>query len=563
MWKNDAFAAYFLDPYAAAVEKALFSFSSADVVGRVWRRDWTVWKPVADGVENRLNWLEAPWSMAGQVRGLEAWADSLRQAGFRTAVVLGMGGSSLAPEVFSTMLPTEPGWLDLIVLDTTAPDAIHRARTRLKPATTVFLVSSKSGTTAETVALLNSFYQWVAERLGAANAGRHFVAVSDPGSPLETLGRSLGFHSFVAGDPAIGGRFSALSPFGLAPAALKGLALERLLAGAAEMGRACGQTNVHENPGAVLGAIIGVLGLAGRNKLTLVLPPAWRSLGAWLEQLIAESTGKEGRGILPVCESGLESPELLSRDRLFVLISSPGDETDVHVRASLVGSRVPHILLPLREPYALGRQFFLWEMATALVGRLLAVNPFDQPNVEATKSRTREVLAAGPAAEMSSIEEVAADGPEDIIEGEILAFLRGAGPGDYVGLQAFIDPDERAERELEKLRVAVRDVFRLAATAGFGPRFLHSTGQLHKGDRGQGLYLQLVAEPVRDLEIPGIPGSPAPAPSFGKLIDAQAKGDWLALRDAGRRVVRVNLGRDGASGLSRLTALVKKIRRRQ
>ena len=561
MWKNDAFAAFYLDPYAAAVEKALFGFSSEDVVGRVWRRDWTVWKPVDDGIGNRLNWLEAPWSMAGQVPGLEAWAEALRQAGFRTAVVLGMGGSSLAPEVFATMFPTEPGWLDLIVLDTTAPDAIHRVRAGLKPATTVFLVSSKSGTTAETTALLNSFYQWTADRLGGANAGRHFIAVSDPGSPLEALGRTLGFRSFVAGDPAIGGRFSALSPFGLAPAALKGLAFERLLAGAAEMARACGQTNIHENPGAVLGAIIGVLGLGGRNKLSLVLPPAWRSLGAWLEQLIAESTGKEGRGILPVCESAFDSPELMSRDRLFVLISAPGDETDVRVRSALVAGAVPHILLPLREPYALGRQFFLWEMAVALAGRLLGVNPFDQPNVEATKRRTREVLAAGPDAESGGIEEVAADGPEDVVEAELIAFLGGVGPGDYVGLQAFIDPDERVEGELERFRVAIRDAFRLAVTAGFGPRFLHSTGQLHKGDRGQGLFLQLVGEPVRDLEIPAIPGSPAPAPSFGKLIDAQARGDWLALRDAGRRILRIDLDRDPAAGLARLTRLVQRMRR--
>ncbi|MDH4198151.1 MAG: glucose-6-phosphate isomerase [Candidatus Aminicenantes bacterium] len=562
MWKNEAFAAFFLDPFAAAVEKALFAFSSEKVISRVWRKDWTVWKPVDEEIGNRLNWLEAPWSMAGQVAGLKAWADSLRRAGFRTAVVLGMGGSSLAPEVFSSIFPTERGWLDLAVLDTTAPDAIHRARSRLQPATTVFLVSSKSGTTAETNALLNSFYDWMAERLGAANAGRHFIAVSDPASPLETLSRTLGFHSFVAGDPAIGGRFSALSAFGLAPAALKGLDLDRLLAGAADMGRVCGLTNVHENPAAVLGAILGVLALGGRNKLTLLLSPAWRSLGAWLEQLIAESTGKEGRGILPICEAGLASPDLLSHDRLFVLISSPGDETDLAVRSALVSSKVPHILLPLRERYALGRQFFLWEMATALAGRVLGINPFDQPNVDATKRRTREVLTMASAAETGDIEDIAADGPEEVVEAELLSFLGGAGPGAYAALQAFVDPDDRVERELERLRVAFRDAFRLAVTAGFGPRFLHSTGQLHKGDRGQGLFLQLVAEPARDLDIPDIPGSPAPAPSFGRLIDAQAKGDWLALRDAGRRVIRINLGQEGASGLRRLTGLIQSMRRR-
>ncbi len=562
MWKNEAFAAFFLDPYAAAIEKALSALSAGQVISRIWRKDWTVWKPVDEEIGNRLNWLEAPWSMAGQVAGLEGWADSLRRAGFKMAVVLGMGGSSLAPEVFASVFPTERGSLDLAVLDTTAPDAIHRVRVRLRPATTVFIVSSKSGTTAETTALLNSFYDWVRKCLGEANAGRHFVAVSDPGTPLETLSRDLGFRSFLAGDPGIGGRFSALSTFGLAPAALKGIRLGRLLAGAADQARACGRTNVRENPAVILGAILGVLCSAGRNKLTLVLPPAWRSLGAWLEQLIAESTGKEGRGILPVCESAFDSPNRLSRDRLFVLISPPGDDTDVAIRAALVEGKVPHIVLPLRDPYALGGQFFLWEMATALAGHLLGVNPFDQPNVDATKRRTREVLAGAPPVESDTVEEIAADGPEVVVEAELLSFLGGAGPGAYVSLQAFLDPDPGTERELEKLRVTVRDAFQITATAGFGPRFLHSTGQLHKGDRGHGLFLQLVGEPARDLAIPDIPGSPAPAPSFGRLIDAQAKGDWLALRDAGRRVLRVNLGRDATAGLIRIAGLVRTIGRK-
>lgn len=534
-----AFSAGNLESFAADIDRALAALAADDVVARLGRRDGTIWRGDPGEIAGRLGWLGAPGAMAAEAPRLAAWASGLRREGFRAVLLLGMGGSSLAPEVFGRAFPAGGAGLDLEILDSTAPGAVLRAAAARRPATTLYVVSSKSGATAETAAFLNFFYERAAARLGAGNAGRHFVAVTDPGTPLERLAGALGFRAVFPGDPAIGGRFSALSPFGLLPAALRGLDLARLLDAARETARACERPEVRENPGLRLGAILGVLAAGGRDKLTLLASPGYAPAADWLEQLVAESTGKEGRGILPVIEPSGSPAGAAERDRLFILLGEAGDGSLDGSRATLEAAAAPFLEFALADAYALGGFFYLWELATAVAGRILGVNPFDQPDVEATKKKTREVLAAAGAAP-GPVEAESRDG------GDIdaaAAFLRtGAGTADYIALQAFLDPDAGNRAALEALRAALRDGAGRAVTSGFGPRFLHSTGQLHKGDAGRGLFLQLTSPAREDAVLPGLPGSPAPAPSFGTLIEAQARGDRLALVEKGRRIHHLRLG---------------------
>ncbi len=549
---SDAFAARNLEAFAPDIDRALDGLAADDVVARMARLDGTVWRGDPQEIAGRLGWIGAPGAMAAEAPRLAAWASGLRRAGFRSVLLLGMGGSSLAPEVFGTAFPTGLDGLELAILDSTAPGAVLRAASAHDPATTLYVVSSKSGTTAETNAFLNFFYDRAAARLGTGNAGRHFVAITDPSTPLERLAGALGFRAVFSGDPAIGGRFSALSPFGLVPAALKGVDLGRLLEAAGETARACGRPEVRENPGARLGAILGFLASAGRNKLTLLAPPEFLPAADWLEQLVAESTGKEGRGILPVVEPTWNTAPKPGRDRLYVLLGEAGDGSLDGARASLEGAGAPCIEMALDDLHDLGGFFYLWETATAIAGRVLGVNPFDQPDVEATKRKTREVLAAarGVAGNPSAPAESGDGGIE-----AAAAFLRaGAGASDYLALQAFLDPSSENRSALESLRAALRDRTGLAVTSGFGPRFLHSTGQLHKGDAGRGTFLQFTAPTRRDAALSDLPGSPAPAPSFGTLIEAQAQGDRLALLEKGRRVHHLRLGVEPAADIDRLKA---------
>lgn len=552
---TDAFSTRNLEAFAPDIDRALDGLAADDVVARMARLDGTVWRGDPREIAGRLGWLGAPEAMAAEAPRLAAWASGLRRAGFRSVLLLGMGGSSLAPEVFGAAFPSGPSGLELEILDSTAPAAVLRAAAAHEPATTLYVVSSKSGTTAETNAFLNFFYDRAAARLGAANPGRHFVAITDPATPLERLAGALGFRTVFPGDPAIGGRFSALSPFGLVAAALKGVDLDRLLEAAGETARACGRPDVRDNPGARLGAILGVAASAGRNKLTLLPAPGLIPAADWLEQLVAESTGKEGRGILPVVEPAWNAGAAPGRDRLFVLLKEAGDVGLDEAKAALEAAAAPFVEMPLAGLYDLGGFFYLWEAATAVAGRVLGVNPFDQPDVEATKRKTREILAAArDAAGISAAPQESGSREDEGFEAAA-GFLRaGSGSSDYIALQAFLDPDPENRAALESLRAALRDGTALAVTSGFGPRFLHSTGQLHKGDAGRGLFLQLTAPARTDAALPDLPGSPAPAPSFGALIEAQARGDRLALVEKGRRVHHLRLGAEPAADIGRLKA---------
>jgi hypothetical protein len=453
-----------------------------------------------------------------------------------------MGGSSLAPGVFGRSFRTRKDFPALDILDTTSPDAVGRAGRSLDPAKTLFIVSSKSGTTVETTSLFNYFYALARDRLGIVQAGLRFAAITDPGSPLEALARRLGFRRVFSGDPAVGGRFSALTVFGLVPAALKGIDIGRILALSGETIRACRLGDPEANPAAFLGTILGVMAGRGIDKATFLVSPRVRSLSGWLEQLIAESTGKEGGGILPVPEDAAAEPHFYGRDRLFIHIRCGADKSlDAGVNA-LQKNGFPILTLAMPDASSLPGQFYLWEMATAVAGHVLGINPFNQPDVESTKIKTKEILSAGGQAVWIEREE----------KGEnLMDFLSGAQVGDYVAIQAFLDPLPAIGSALDRLKDKLRKRTRLPVTFGFGPGYLHSTGQLHKGDAGRGLFIQLTSEAKSDVPIPNVDGV-RPADSFGALFSAQAWGDRMALRAAGRRIIRIDLGEDSRTGLRRL-----------
>jgi transaldolase/glucose-6-phosphate isomerase len=492
---------------ADAVRARLDALARGDVVGRIWRRDHSVWAPDPTEISNRLGWLGVADAMRPRTADLRAFAERCAADGLRAAVLAGMGGSSLAPEVFRRSLGVAPGMLDLVVLDTTNPDQILDVERSVGLDRTLFVVSSKSGTTLETDSHLRYFWERVPDPT-------RFVAVTDAGTPLEAVARERGFRGVFVNPADIGGRYSALSFFGLVPAALIGAPLDPLLDGAIEMASAC-LAPAGENPGAELGATIGEAALAGRDKLTFVLPPAVEALGAWLEQLVAESTGKDGTGIVPVADEPLGEADAYGADRLF---AAAGEGGGARLEA-LAAAGHPVVRLPAATAPDLGREMFRWEFATAVAGAVLGINPFDQPDVQAAKDATARALERPPA---------------DVDPGDAAALLSAAEPPDYVAVQAYVPRDDAHERDLQAARLRVRDGRRVATTLGFGPRFLHSTGQLHKGGPNTVIAIQVVEEPARDVEIPGRDFT------FGRLLRAQADGDLEALRSRGRRAARLS-----------------------
>jgi glucose-6-phosphate isomerase len=545
-----------------AVTDGLAGLAQGKVVSRIWKKDWTVWRENPSEIRNRLGWLTSPRAMGKHLGSMRLCAQRVRKRGFTHVLLLGMGGSSLAPLVLADVFRTSASGLELGVLDLTDPAAVLGWQKSLSPEKSLFLVSSKSGTTVETNAFFRFFWNWVSGRLGPKETGRHFAAVTDPGTPLESEARKLGFSAVFLGDPEIGGRFSALSPFCLVPAALMGIRVEALVETALAMSGNCRrEPDLMSNPGALLGTILGVLAGNGRDKLTLLLSPRLRSFGLWLEQLIAESTGKEGKGILPVNGEGPGAGAAFGEDRLFVRIRMEGETAGGTAARRLESAGYPILSLTIPGPSHLGGQFFLWEFATAVAGHFLGINPFDQPDVDSAKRRTQEFvhyyLEHGSLPEekprfrkdgISLYTDIGASSFGNALD----RFLLSAAAGDYLAIQAFLAPIRRVDASLEKLRHRLRDRTRLAATLGYGPRFLHSTGQLHKGDRGNGLFIQVTAEDQKDAPIPDSPGEAGSSLTFGLLKAAQARGDYEALRSRGRRIIRLHLGQNPAAGLERL-----------
>jgi transaldolase/glucose-6-phosphate isomerase len=562
---------FHLGGYQNFVDQGLLEIKQNKIVQRMWCHDHTVWKPAPDEIVNRLGWLHSPQVMPDSLDQLEAFTDEVREAGYNHALLLGMGGSSLAPEMFRKTFGVQDGFLDLTVLDSTAPGAVRTQIESLNLARTLFIVATKSGSTAETLSFFKTMYNLVIENLGEAQAGEHFIAITDPGSALVELADRYGFRATFLNDPNIGGRYSALSYFGLVPASLIGMEIAQLL-DRAQIG-ACGCEScvaTEHNPGARLGVAIGELAKAGRDKLTFVLPQQLASFGDWVEQLIAESTGKEGRGILPVVGESLGHPDIYTEDRLFVSMQIEDDLLHDARLEALEQAGHPVIRIRLHDRYDLGRQLMLWKIATALAGSRLGINPFDQPDVEAAKILARKAIAeyseegALPSEEpllsqdgveiyydppLMTGKEVAqkAQNIQDALEG----FLAQATEGAYVAVHAYLQPTPENDAALQTFRLHLRDRTKLATTVGYGPRFLHSTGQLHKGDAGRGLFIQITSDDPKDVLIPDQAGAPGTTISFGVLRDAQAMGDRQALLNGGRQVIRFHFN-DVISGLEKL-----------
>ncbi len=524
-----------------AVSTRLEQLERTAVVRRIAEKDAGLWKSngsTQTEIRERLGWLQVADRMEERVPELEALRKELVGEGFADLVLMGMGGSSLAPEVFRQTFGAPRAALDVHVLDTTDPAAISALEKAIDLRKTVFIVASKSGTTLETLSHYRHFWQQAGQK------GGQFIAITDPGTALADEASRRGFRRTFLNPPDIGGRYSALSYFGLVPAALGGVDVSGVLDRAATMVQACSPSvPAGENPGAWLGAVFAEAAKVGRDKITIVAPPAIQSFGVWAEQLIAESTGKEGKGLVPVADEALGTPQVYGNDRLFVRLALPGDD-EPSALAALGKAGHPVVTLKLSDPLAIGAEFFRWEYAIAVAGAILGLNVFDQPNVQEAKDLTRKVLSEGnPPTVGEGIRWAGQSGAT--LEAAIQSLLGQARAGDYVALLAFIAPSPEHDRALNSIRLAIRDSHRVATTVGYGPRYLHSTGQLHKGGPNTGVFLQLVGDDPHDVPIPGEKFS------FGVLKQAQALGDFQALRNHGRRVLRLQLA-DVAQGLAKI-----------
>lgn len=533
------------------ISEALSNLQAQDVIPRLWQHDHTLWKPEPQEITNRLGWLHCTEWMPSRLYQLNAFVQGLIKEGYTHALLLGMGGSSLAPQVFRKTFGVKEKHLDLLVLDTTHPQTILEIDRGLDYSKTLFLVSTKSGGTVETFSLFRYFYHRAVQSLGTQNAGAHFAAITDPGSALEQIAKELNLRAVFLNDPNIGGRFSALSLFGLVPAALIGMDLALFLEQAQQAVQHCRQSQLIPeslNPGANLGAAIGAMALHGRDKLTLFSSPSIASFGDWLEQLIAESSGKEGKGILPVIEPVPANPEQYGDDRFFVYLRLHDEpEYDNQIQA-IQSAGHPVMILPLAGRYNLAEQFFIWEVATAVACHMLGVNPFDQPNVESAKVLARSILAESkdrgqirqpaPALESDGMAVFAPNHPASPQEA-LQNLVDNLPPHGYIALQAYLPYQADLDKALQELRTSLQASTRRAVTLGYGPRFLHSTGQLHKGDGGNGVFIQFTCSPSEpDLPIPDTFETPSSSLTFGQLILAQALGDQQALANAGRKSIR-------------------------
>ena len=525
------------------VDGELARLGGLDVIDRIWSGDHTLWKPLPDEITDRLGWLSLPADMRSHVQDLASFADEVARDGYTHVVLLGMGGSSLGPEMLRQAFGSAHGRPDLTVLDSTVPSWVRNVADGIDPARTLFLVSSKSGTTIEPNVLYSYFRDLVDHAVGRSRAGRSFAAVTDPGTALEELASRDGFRRVFHGNTEVGGRYSILSAFGLVPAALVGIDVEEMLVRAAGMRDAYMAADPGQNPGAALGAAMGRLALEGRDKLTIFASPLIAGFGLWVEQLVAESLGKEGRGVVPVAGESPLGPEAYLGDRFFVHLRLEGDDNSSVDSALEVLSRSGHpvVTLDLLDLYDLAAEVFRWEFAIAVAGAVLEVNPFDQPDVQAAKDMTNSVLA--------EFERTGTlpDAPETMHALDLLSLGR---PGDYVVIMAYARQTPELDAAIDELRRTLMTRFRVATTMGYGPRFLHSTGQLHKGGPPYGLFLQVVEETGADILIPG------QSYSFGVLASAQALGDLRALETTGRRVSR--LDSDGGSAAA-VTALASSL----
>lgn len=554
---------------AAAVRSSLKEWSDGNKVRRLWSRDPSLWSNQDEG--QWLGWLGITEDQLAHLQLLTSLAEEAKHGGFTHALVLGMGGSSLCPEVMKMTFGKHEGYPELLVLDSTDPAHIKAVEGKINLATTLFIVSSKSGGTLEPNIFKQYFFDLVQRLVGAGEAGQRFMAITDPGSALQQVAEAEGFRHLYLGLPSIGGRYSALSNFDMAPAAIMGVDVPRFLDRADEMVQACSScVPVEENPGLVLGTILGVLANHGRDKVTVIASPGLAALGAWLEQLLAESTGKECKGIIPVDREAVGASDVYGADRLFVYIrlqSGPDKSQDAAID-KLERAGQPVVRISVADLYDLGQEFFRWEFATAVAGAIMGLNPFNQPDVEASKVATKHLTAeyertGALPPESPIMEEQEIKLYADPTYGETLKAVAGKSPsltnyltahlnqlaaGDYFALLAYVEMNSAHEAPLQAIRHTVRDKKRVATCLGFGPRFLHSTGQAYKGGPNSGVFLQITCEDATDLPVPG------QRYTFGIVKAAQARGDFHVLAERGRRLLRVHLGADVPAGLATLKA---------
>ncbi|MCC6328374.1 MAG: bifunctional transaldolase/phosoglucose isomerase [Acidobacteria bacterium] len=535
-------------------------------IARIWEKDASVW---TGGDEAKwLGWLDIVDEEKANADRYKALFEDRGSAGFKDVLLMGMGGSSLCPEVLAKTF----GNNNFHILDSTVPAQVITVESKLDLAKTLFVVASKSGTTLEPNCFKQYFFDRVSKTVGEENAGKQFIAITDPGSKMQKIAEEDGFRHVLYGKPEIGGRFSALSAFGLAAAALMGLEVEKLLDAAAAMVRSCRATNPSENPGAILGTILGVCHREGRDKLTIFTPPEFYDLGAWLEQLIAESTGKNGISIVPVDREPLQTADMYGSDRLFVHFTVKGSAVDEDVQADLadiVEAGHPMVTIELTDKYSLGQEFFRWEFATAAAGAIMGINPFNQPDVESAKIEARKLtdeyersgtlppeesffsedeISLYSSAEYSAELENAVD--ERSLAGFLEAHLWNIAENDYFAILAFIEMDQEHDDLLQQLRAHVLEHYNVATCLGFGPRFLHSTGQAYKGGANNGVFLQITSDDQIDLPVPG------QKYTFGVVKASQARGDLQVLLDRGRRALRVHISGSVAAGLEKLIDLL-------
>ena len=557
---------------AESVKTTIADWTSGNKVQRLWTRDASLWTNADES--KWLGWLGIVEEQSANRSLFENLAAEIRAAGFAHMLLLGMGGSSLCVEVLEMTFGKAQGFPQVHVLDSTDPAEVSAVESKIDLAKTIFVVSSKSGSTLEPNIFKQYFFERVKEVVGAAEAGKRFIAITDPGSKMQQVAEADGFRQIYFGLPSIGGRYSALSNFGMIPGAIQGLDIAKFLQSTEEMVRGCGaDVPAHENPGVFLGAILGTAQKAGRDKVTIFASPGISDLGAWLEQLLAESTGKDGKGLIPVDREAIGSPNVYGKDRVFVYLrleTGPDSKQEAAI-AALEQAGQPVVRISVPDVYALGQEFFRWEIATAVAGSIIGINAFNQPDVEASKIETKKLTseyeksgslpAESPMLEEGGIKLFTDDknaaalkqaaGADKSLVGCLRAHLSRLRAGDYFAVLGYIEMNGAHEAQLQSIRHAVREKKHVATCLGFGPRFLHSTGQAYKGGPNSGVFQQITCDDAADVPVPG------QKYTFGVVKAAQARGEFQVLADRDRRALRVHLGRDLAAGLAALQRAIQ------
>jgi transaldolase / glucose-6-phosphate isomerase len=560
------------EPLSAAVNKTVADWQSGKKVERLWQRDASLWTGKDEA--NWLGWLDIVDEQIAQQDQLQKIAKEVQQRSFQHVLLLGMGGSSLCPEVLRMTFGRLTHYPTLHVLDSTDPAQVKAFEHLIDIPKTLFIVSSKSGSTLEPNIFKQYFFERTKQAIGVTKAGSHFMAITDPGSKMQQVAEADRFLHIFFGKPSIGGRYSALSNFGMVPAAVMGLDTKKFLGRAADMMRSCKDSLVEQNPGAMLGAILGTAANAGRDKVTIITSPGISDVGAWLEQLLAESTGKNGKGMIPVDREELSQPNVYDNDRVFVYVrlESAPDASDEAKIDAIEKAGHPVVRISISDPYDLGAEFFRWEIATAVAGSIIGINAFNQPDVEASKIATRNLTSeyektgslppekpiledAGAKLftdEKNAAELAKATGGNNSLAGYLKAHLSRITAGDYFAVLGYIQMNAENEQSLQSTRHSVRDKKHVATCLGFGPRFLHSTGQAYKGGPNSGVFLQITCDDSVELPVPG------QKYTFGIVKAAQARGDFQVLAERGRRALRVHLGSNLKAGLATLHSAVQK-----